>query len=171
MSKASSGLFSNTKGALYSREPNLKDPRGIKVISRIKVMYWAENKRNELTGKAKKNFNTAAVVYDESTGMYYYGRNGGYHEKGYVRNPILFGNDVHKGLLPTSSLNNYPVGNCAEVDAFNRALNAGAKLSNLHLTTVHVTKNRFGEYKPSCENCTYAFKGRVKKNYSGWVDK
>lgn len=119
---------------------------------------------------SKNPVSLKAVVYDESSGKYYYGRNGGYREKDYVRNPILFGDDVHKGLLPASSLNNYPVGNCAEVDAVNRALNAGAKLKDLHLTTIHVTKKHFGEYKPSCENCTYTFKGRLKENYSGWVD-
>lgn len=138
--------------------------------SKERVESWAKRKRSALTGKTKKNFNTACVVYDESTGKCYYGRNGGYHETGYKKNPELFGDSTHEGILPKKSLNKYPVGNCAEVDAVNRALNAGAELQHLHMTTIHTTKSQFGEYKPSCENCTYTFKGRIKKNYSGWVD-
>lgn len=64
----------------------------------------------------------------------------------------------------------YPVGNCAEADAINQALNAGARIENLHLTTIHTTKSQFGNYKESCENCRFAFKGKVKANYSGWKD-
>lgn len=172
MSKSSSGLFSGTKGALNNskQEKKARDSRVIKAYSKAKVKQWAKKKQNELSGKAKKNFNTAAVVYDESTGKYYYGRNGGYKDKDFVPNPILFGDHTHKGILPKASLNNYPVGNCAEVDAVNQALNDEATLKNLHLTTIHVTKKHFGEYKASCENCTHTFKGRVKANYSGWID-
>ena len=115
--------------------------------------------------------NTACVVYDESTGKYYYGRNGGYNEQGYVRNPELFGDSSHKGLLPNASLNKYPVGNCAEVDAVNRALNDGSSIANLHMTTIYSTKGQFGKYKKSCENCIHAFFGKVKINYSGWEGK
>lgn len=132
------------------------------------VIHWAERKRTELTGKTKKNFNTACVVYDSTTGECYYGRNGGYHEKGYKRNAILFGDETHEGILPKQSLNAYPIGNCAEVDAVNRALNAGAELGNLHMTTIHTTKKQFGKYKRACENCTYTFKDRIRRNYSGW---
>ena len=53
------------------------------------------------------------------------------------KNPILFGDSTHIGILPTSSLNKYPIGNCAEVDAINNALNAGSKLKDLHITTIH----------------------------------
>lgn len=154
--------FGNTGGSRSSAT--------IRAYSKERVKTWAEKKRSELTGKSKKNFNTACVVYDSETGKYYYGRNGGYHEKDYIRNPILFGDDTHAGLLPKTSLNRYPVGNCAEVDAVNRALNDGAKLKNLHMTTIHVTKKQFGEYKPSCENCTHTFRGRIQENFSGWVD-
>ena len=127
-------------------------------------------KQNELTGKAKKNFNTACVVYDDDTGKFYYGRNGGYREEGYVQNPVLFGDSTHDGLLPKNSLNKYPAGNCAEVDAINRALNDGAYINHLHITTIHTTKSQFGKYKESCENCKAAFKGKVRANYSGWKD-
>lgn len=142
----------------------------IKALSHEKLKSWAEQKKKELSGKEKKSFNTACVVYDDETGKYYYGRNGGYREKGYKKNPILFGNSTHAGLLPTTSLNKYPVGNCAEVDAINQALNDGANISHLHITTIYTTKSKFGLYKKSCENCKYAFKSKVKANYSGWKD-
>ena len=35
--------------------------------------------------------------------------------------------------LPESSLNQYRLGNCAEVDAVNQALNSGANASDLYL--------------------------------------
>ena len=145
-------------------------PDQIKDVSHAKVKSWAERKQKELTGKAKKNFNTACVVYDDETGKFYYGQNGGYRGEGYKKNPILFGDSAHAGLLPSRSLNKYPVGNCAEVDAINRALNDGAEISHLHITTIHTTKSQFGNYKESCENCRYAFKSRIKANYSGWKD-
>ena len=162
MSKSYSYLFSGTKGSI------IHDKDIIKSVSRGKVKAWAKEKRNSLTGEAKKKFNTACIVYDEATGKCYYGINGGYKEEGYIKNPILFGDDYHPGILPQSPLNKYPVGNCAEVDAVNRALNDGASLSNLHMTTIHTTKKKFGEYKPSCANCIHTFKGRIKENYSGW---
>lgn len=171
MSKPNSGLFENTKGhKAYSSSGHKLSPAQIKSQSQKRVKNWARKKQSELTGKAKKNFNTACVAYDEKTGKFYFGRNGGYNKEGYVKNPTLYGDSSHKGLLPATSLNKYPVGNCAEVDAVNRALNAGAKISDLHLTTIHVTKNSFDAHKASCENCTYAFKGKIKKNYSGWTE-
>lgn len=167
MSKGISGLFDGTRDI----RPRNKEPHiPIKEESHRRVKSWAEEKHNDLTGKAKKNFNTACVVYDEATGKFYYGRNGGYREEGYVKNPLLFGDSSQPGILPKSSLNKYPVGNCAEVDAINRALNDGADLRNLHMTTIHATKSQFGSYKVSCENCKYAFFGRIKENYSGWKD-
>lgn len=165
MSKGNSGLFTNTKGGLanISLHSSL-----IQTQSHERVNSWASRMRSKLTGKARKSFNTACVAYDESTGKYYYGRNGGYNKKNYNRNPILFGDSTHKGLLPQTSLNKYPVGNCAEVDAINNALNHGADIKHLHISTIHTTNSHFGEYKESCENCTYAFKNKVKANYSGW---
>lgn len=171
MSKTSSGLFSGTKGSKTGNNTRTSlSPAQIKSTSHESVKSWAERKQRELTGKAKKTFNTASVVYDEETGKYYYGRNGGYREEGYKQNPVLFGDSTHEGLLPKSSLNKYPIGNCAEVDAINHALNAGADINHLHITTIHTTKSQFGKYKESCENCKAAFKGRVKANYSGWKD-
>ena len=60
--------------------------------------------------------------------------------------------------LPESSLNQYRLGNCAEVDAVNQALNSGANASDLYLYTIN-TKNNVS--KPVCENCIYIFGDRV----------
>ncbi len=74
---------------------------------------------------------------------------------------------IKKGLLPGISFNRYAVGNCAEVDAVNNALNAGAKLGNLYMSTIHTTKFSFGCLKSACENCTYTFKGKITGNFAG----
>lgn len=164
MSKDSSGLFSGTSGAKSSSSG--RSNAVIKKYSKQRVKDWAKSEQKRLTGRKKKDFNTACVVYDETTGKYYYGRNGGFKDPGYEKNPKLFG---PKGLLPKKSKNSYEVGNCAEVDAINKALNDGAKLSNLHMTTIHVTNKGFGKNKPACENCKATFKGKVKQNYTGWI--
>lgn len=56
----------------------------------------------------------------------------------------------------------------------NNALNAGAKLENLHITTLDVKKKHIRSHniigKCACENCTYTFKGKVKNNNSGWKE-
>lgn len=163
MSKDSSGLFSGTSGAKSSSSG--RSNAVIKQYSKQRVKDWAKKQFETLPNNVKKKMNTATVVYDENTGKYYYGRNGATSEAGYQKNPKLFGKN---GILPKESLNNYKVGNCAEVDAINQALNAGAKLSDLHMTTIHTTKSSFGKNKEACENCKEAFKDKIKKNYTGW---
>lgn len=88
--------------------------------------------------------------------------------KGDKKNPLLFSEN---GIFLEKSLNNYPVGNCAEVDAINQALNSGAKLENITIYTIHTTKGHVGRRKEACENCTFAFKGKIKKNHTGWKAK
>lgn len=134
------------------------------------VSSWTKKKADELSAVSKtkrSKFNTASTVYDEESGKYFYGRNRGIELSGSKKNPKLFGKD---GVLPKQSLNIYPVGNCSEVDAINNALNSGAKLENLTLLTVHTHKEGFGKPKIACENCTYAFKGKIKHNHSGWKE-
>ncbi|BAU29064.1 YwqJ-like deaminase [Aneurinibacillus soli] len=84
------------------------------------------------------------------------------------RNAVLFGGKDQTGLLPKNSLNEYTVGNCAEVDAVNQALNKGAKVSDLYLYTIKTTTNEFGAAKKACENCTFTFKGNVVGALTGW---
>lgn len=136
-----------------------------------KVSDWASDMKESLKGNSKKRFNTACAVVDTETGKTYYGRNRGIEENGTSKNPLLFGDGESRGILPEKTISGYAVGNCAEVDAVNNALNAGSKIENLQMMTIHATKNSFGDLKPACENCTYAFKGRIKGNYSGWEKK
>jgi len=169
MSKGTSGHFSGTKGSNVTNHSGVG--KGSSGHMKSSVTSWAKEQADALSKTSKRQrekFNTASVVYDEKTGKYYYGRNNGIEKDGSKKNPKLFGDSNHKGILPTKSLNQYEVGNCAEVDAINKALNAGAKLENLHITTIHTTKNNFGTNKHACQNCTHAFKGKVKKNNTGW---
>lgn len=88
---------------------------------------------------------------------YYYGMNRGVQLSGDTLNLSL------ESWLPESSLNQYRLGNCAEVDAVNQALNSGANASDLYLYTIN-TKNNVS--KPMCENCIYIFGDRVADVFS-----
>lgn len=134
---------------------------------------WAENEATRLSANSKKQrkrFNTASIVYDKTTKKYYYGRNKGININQTPKQTTLFGDGSNPGILPETSLNNYEVGNCAEVDAINNALNDGAKLGDLYISTIHTTESEFGNLKKACENCTYTFKGRIIQNYAGWCE-
>ena len=178
MSKPSSSLFRETIGEkrkkvteTYSDSQKTRARIYNATQNHRHVVLWAQITASKLEAVSKRQrdkFNTASVVYDESTGKYFYGRNNGIEKSGAKKNPVLFGDDKHEGILPKESLNNYKVGNCAEVDAINNALNAGAKLENLHLSTIHTTTDSMGKTKQACKNCTYSFKGKVKRNYTGW---
>lgn len=115
------------------------------------------------------DFNTGSVVYDARTGEYYYGMNKGIKLSGDGINETL------SNILPKESLNRYQVGNCAEVDAVNQALNNKANLNDLYIYTIDATTDKlriptdtFGIPKPACENCTYTFKGKVRAVMSGY---
>ena len=141
-------------------------------IMKHRVENWAQQKADDLSQVSKrkrKEFNTACIAFDVTTGREYYGRNAGVELSGIPKNPLLFGFDNATGLLPKTSLNHLKVGNCAEVDAANRALNDGARIGNLFIKTICADERHFGQDKPACFNCSYTFKGRVKGNYSGWA--
>ncbi|MBR4529311.1 MAG: hypothetical protein IKO80_03420 [Lachnospiraceae bacterium] len=164
MGTGAGGKYSGTSGARAGRGPYAR-------AMHAKLLSWAGRKAYDLekvSNRQREKFNTASVVYDESTGKYYYGMNRGIKLEHEEKNPILFGDSTRKGILPQKSLNNYEVGNCAEVHAINRALNDNASLGNLHITTIHTTNSSMGEAKTACENCTHAFKGRIKHNNTGW---
>lgn len=117
------------------------------------VTEWArmyEKLANSNTQLSK--FNTASIVYDASRGRYYYGMNRGVQLKGNQINPLL------EAWLPKNSLNSYKLGNCAEVDAVNQALNDGAIIKDLYVYTINTKNNRA---KPMCENCIYVFNNRI----------
>lgn len=160
MGSGISGLYRGTRGARAAAST----PRAM----HLQVNNWAENEAQRLQGISqtqRKKFNTASVVCNTETGQYFFGKNNGLFQENEPRNPLLFGKN---GILPKESLNGYVVGNCAEVQAINRALNAGAKLEKLSIFTINAASRGFGETKKACENCTFAFKGKVKENHSGW---
>lgn len=181
MGSGKSGLYSGTVGSgaahVVAAGISPETARAIliavkssKPVMTQKVKDWAQKEVDTLEavsrGKRKK-FNTASIVYDEESDQYFYGRNNGIELSGAEKNPELFGEN---GILPKKPLNDYPFGNCAEVDAINSALNAGAKLKNLTLTTIHASNKGFGEPKKACKNCTYTFKGKIKHNHTGWEE-
>ena len=139
-----------------------------------KLAVWASRKANRLSKAQRSRFNTACIVYDEESGRYFYGRNRGIELANAKKNAVLFGDGSNPGILPAQTLKNgLIVGRCAEVDAVNKALNAGARLKNLTMLTIYADNGRsglFGSKKCSCPNCTYAFKGRIKFNHSGWEE-
>ncbi len=166
MSKTYSGLYAGTIGS--------RPCKGSERDLQVKVTDWAQveaDKLEKISRKKRRDFNTATVVYDESTGNYYYGRNGGIDIYKEPHNPVLYGDATHPRLLPKTSPYYYGVDNCAEIHAVNRALNSGAKLKNLRLYTIHAisaSKFSFGDKKMSCQNCAFTLKGRIKENYTGW---
>lgn len=169
MSKAISNQFTGTKGQ--------KIAKGLSPANQKKqLLSWAKATADYLATKSNRkrdSFKTACVAFDEETGNLYFGRNGGINKdaSNTIKNNILFGDDNQAGILPIKPLNGYPTSwNCAETDAINQALNAGAKLKNIHLYTIDTTKNGFGKDKKSCINCTTAYKGRIKKNNTGWTE-
>ena len=167
MSKGYSGLFRETNGDKIARGIN-------SAIQKEKAFEYAKDIYENGTTAEKRFINTVTVVYDEENNKYYYGMNGGIELHNSPKNAILFGDKTHEGILPKTSLNDFPLGNCSEVDAINKALNAGAKLEHLHLTTLDVKRKNIREHnivgKCACENCTATFKGRVKKNNTEWED-
>lgn len=171
MGSGTSGLYTGTYGAKQSggnRRLEARRSRCSKQAMRQSVLQWASAEKGKLSKTQQSKFNTACVVCDATTGKRYYGRNNGIKVDGDEKNPVLFGGDGTRGVLPTTSLNHLEVGRCAEVAAVNKALNEGANLKNLYMMTVHTRTDMFGEPKKACENCTYAFKDRIKENYAGW---
>ena len=168
MGSGISSLYRGTRGELLEARRTGNYGR----VMKQRVDSWARQKADELSlvsKRKRRDFNTACIAYDVETGREYYGRNAGIEISGAPKNPLLFGHDGTPGLLPQASLNHLKVGNCAEVDAINQALNDGAHIGNLRIRTIYADEKRFGQDKPACLNCTHTFRGKVKGNYSGWI--
>ena len=117
------------------------------------IIEWSKMEESLANSKRQLDkFNTASVAYDASTGNYYYGMNRGVQLSGEKLNSSL------ASWLPEKSLNQYRLGNCAEVDVVNQALNNGANVNNLYLYTINTKKH---ESKAMCENCIYTFADKV----------
>ncbi len=168
MGSGTSGLYVGTYGANDLTKGKKTKENPSKEAMHQSINQWAISEKNKLSKTQQNKFNTACIACDCVTGNQYYGRNNGIKISGDEKNPILFGENDKGGILPTTSLNHLEVGRCAEVDAVNKALNSGAKLENLYMLTIHTRSDMFGELKKACENCTYAFKDKIKENYAGW---
>jgi hypothetical protein len=148
--KNETGTNDNTKppevSGVAKKPPDEKDMHDA-------VFEWA-NMQLKLVPSARRasKFNTASVAFDSNTEKYYYGMNQGLKLSGDALNRRV------SALLPEKSLNSYPVGNCAEVDAINQAINDNAHIRSLYVYTIDIISN---ETKPPCANCRYAFDGVV----------
>ena len=155
---ASSGYDRQEAGACITISQRLSVKGGSYSIPTEKQMHdavseWIKMEEKLANSNRQLNkFNTATVAYDAATGNYYYGMNRGIQISGDSLNSSLM------SWLPKSFLNQYRLGNCAEVDAVNQALNAGADINNLYLYTINTKINL---PKSMCENCVYTFKNRV----------
>lgn len=172
MSKPRSYLFSGTAGAKIA---SYTQP----IVQKELVTTWATAEAQRLTKISKRQrdkFKTACIAVDEETGNRFYGRNAGIdrngiNQDGQKLHKLLVGSKDTSGILPAVSLNAYPtVLNCAETDAINKALHAGAKLENIHIYTIDTTQSSFGKDKTSCLNCTAAYKNHIKRNNTGWTE-
>lgn len=162
MSKADSHQFSGTKGERIAQGL-------IPENQKKQVIEWAQDVVSRMgknvSNRKREKFNTACVAFDETTGELYFGRNGGIDKFNTELHPTI------KSILPPENFAKLPTTwNCAETDAINTALHAGASLRNLHIYTINASAKRFGADKSSCQNCTYMYKGRIKKNNTGWYE-
>ena len=93
MGQDASGLFSGTRGSANS--PYHRDAK----VMQSRVKEWAIGEKERLGKKSerqKDQFNTATIVYDNESGRYFYGRNGGVFQENDLRNPQIFGeNELH----------------------------------------------------------------------------
>jgi hypothetical protein len=111
------------------------------------VSEWARMQKSLASKTQASKFNTATVVYDSKTGQYFYGMNRGIRISGNKMNPTL------SSRLPEKSLNKFKLGNCAENDAVNQALNAGSNIDDLTMHTIGIKRDGTIFMKPQCENC------------------
>ena len=74
MSKSDSHQFTGTKGQKIHEGLQVENQRRM-------VLAWAEDVANHLSKSQRSKFNTATVVFDETTGNLYYGRNKGIEKK------------------------------------------------------------------------------------------
>ena len=91
---------------------------------------------------------------DTSTGQVYLGQSG--------TKPTNLAPQVRK-RMPAKSREKWDVNNCAEVDAYNKAIKDGANPRNLQM---HTVETKTGAPAPRCKNCqqTTAAVGRVSSD-------
>jgi hypothetical protein len=117
------------------------------------VSEWARLQRSLASKTQLRRFNTATVVRDTRTGRLYYGMNRGLRISGDKLNPQL------ASRLPKESMEEWALGNCAEVDAVNQALSSGARWVDLEMHTIGIRPDGTIFGKPQCANCLFTFEG------------
>ena len=126
------------------------------------AMQWWEDERTHLNRQQRQQTNKVSVVYDAKTDSYFYGRNREYIGSG-AKDPTI------SALWPETSLNKFEIGNCAENAAIYKAIMSGSQLDDLFVCTVNLNRSKYGTIINACENCSYALRGAVADNLSGWV--
>jgi RHS repeat-associated protein len=129
----------------------LRSFKGIPLVSKLRLDQYA--KGLALSNKSKPY--VISAITDAKTMKTYIGEN----------RAIQSLDDVHPTLrekLPTQTLEDWTTFNCAECDAFNKALKGGAKWDDL--MDLHTKKwdNKSKSYKDfeRCDNCKVTFKDK-----------
>ncbi|OOB81619.1 hypothetical protein BZL53_14530 [Flavobacterium columnare] len=141
--------------ARLSKSLSIK-PNIFQGVSRSKLIAYGEK---ILESSGKKPYVISAVT-DSKTGKTFMGTNRTIKSLDDV-------NDVLKSKLPKETLEKWSTYNCAECDAYNNALNAGAKWENL--TDMHTMKLEGGKYVDfaRCDNCKVTFKDKKPTSENG----
>jgi len=146
---------------LYSYVPNpivWTDPLGLSAnnesskvcrkSARSRVSKRADKLRKQYqSGKINELPTATSAVVDKKTGRVFYGNSGDMPE------------NIHPQLkrrMPAESLEKWPVENCAEFSAVNKALMKGAKMENLDEHTVRTSSSQAFE---RCQNCKITTSG------------
>jgi RHS repeat-associated protein len=142
------GLLPSDNLYAYAPNPwNWMDPYGLACKARVEAERYAAQLRKSAEFQSTGFPTMASAVVDTSSGKVYLGRSG------------ALPGDIHPDLrarMPASSLEEWPVNNCAEFDALNKALHDGASLDNLEMATVRVAS---GKAEPRCKNCKVTTQG------------
>ena len=141
------GLRGGLRGMAYVKDPTyFTDPTGLASCGATELAQKrADELRNKLS-KRKQPRATSAVV-DKKTGKVYFGDSGA--------RPDVISPDL-KAKIPSESFEDWPVNNCAEFDAVNKAMLDGADINDLEVATVKV---KTGEPFPRCQNCLATTEG------------
>jgi len=133
------GLLGGINNYQYAPNPTMWiDPSGLCAEeARNRAAYLRENVSK------RKQPRATCVIVDEETGAVYFGDSGKIADE---IHPVLQQRIDEMG----SSLEDWPIENCAEFNALNNALLGGAKVENL---TAHTVIVKSGENFPRCNNC------------------
>ncbi len=112
---------------------------------------YRQSLNSELPGQKLDELQFATVTYDSKLGTYSYAYNS---EIVGMTDDML--NATLRGMRAKTS--------CAEIQAVNKALNSGSKLSNLHIYTINT---QTGSAAYACRVCSRVLNGKVAAIYTG----